>query len=338
MKPTDTINVGWVDYYNLLPLKLELQRLWRKSISFTFAPPRQINKKLRERQVDVAMGSSICLAAYKGIDMALPLGVACDGAVQSVYIGFVKSNTRVIDHIKARNYELAARCRTKIAADRHDFRGLARLIFAQTEALAFPYPPQIKLSPHSFASNSLTQIFYYLWFGADCYSRFASRSVHWAATDQADAYVVIGDEALTAAEKFAHVIDLGAVWKEITSLPFVYAVAMSASPLSRIWQQRIRNAADVANSKKLHDPQSYLQHVAETDRHSLDLCGYWRNIYYHLKEREFCGLYLFLNLYLLLPNTLDNTTMLLSDSMSTRMLHWESLANKAKENESPNLL
>src|SRR5579871_3452144 len=36
--------------------------------------------------------------------------------------------------------------------------------------------------------------------------------------------LVIGDAGFAAAERFAHVEDLGAVWHELTGLPFVYAV------------------------------------------------------------------------------------------------------------------
>lgn len=327
----DKLHIGWVDYWNVLPIKLELQRLWGRKIQFTYGVPRQINKKLRDRQLDVALGSSICLATYRGVDMALPVGVACDGEVKSVYLGFVDADARVIDHIKACNASLANLCRARVAANRHDFRDLARFIYRQVELRSYHQPPRIKLSPHSFASNSLVYILYYLWFGASCYDRFASYSAYDSA-DSADAYVVIGDEALINAGKFAHIIDLGAAWKEITDLPFVYAVAMSTSPLPRLWQQRIRSAADLATSKKLHDPQSYLQQA--NNQHNLNLCDYWRSTYYHLKERDFCGLYLFLNLYLQLPNIIDSVD---PNAMSARAIHWESLANKVRENESPSV-
>src|SRR5262249_26573241 len=36
--------------------------------------------------------------------------------------------------------------------------------------------------------------------------------------------LVIGDAGFAAAERFPHVVDLGAAWRESTGLPFVYAV------------------------------------------------------------------------------------------------------------------
>src|SRR5678809_1666740 len=36
--------------------------------------------------------------------------------------------------------------------------------------------------------------------------------------------LVIGDAGFAAAARFPHIVDLGAAWRDVTGLPFVYAV------------------------------------------------------------------------------------------------------------------
>ena len=322
-----TLRIGWVDHWNMLPMRLELTRLWPRDVELILGTPREINDKLLQRQVDVAPSSSICLLNNLNLDMALPLGVACDGRVGSVYLGFPERQTGLLEKITARTRLLAHLCRDPVADGGDNFRATARQVI--DTALSLPpiqldELPSFRASPHSATSNALTRLCYLLWFGDNNYLRhYAS---HRPAIERPQAQVVIGDEALQAAERFEQIIDLGEIWKEISGLPFVFAVWQSYKPLTNSWQRRLLQAAELASARMRIDPSIYLQELF--DDHGVDIGGYWQRIYYFLRTRELQSLYLFLNLCHLLPDTATA-----SDSLASRLVRWEGVFAGSRIND-----
>ena len=320
----ERLAIGWIDYWNLLPMRLELQRMWGDEVRLVYGTPRHINRSLLAHEVAVAPASSVCLLNHLQLDLALPLGLACDGEVHSVYLGFGAGQQELKQAIVARTQALAHLCREAVAVHRHDLRGLARVIRMQamnTPAALLPddTAPLFKLSPHSVSSNALLHILYQLWFGEENYRYFAE---HVPYEHDAQVQLVIGDEALQAVEKFPDILDLGSVWKDITGLPFVFAVWQTHTPLSERWRNRLLQAAELATARMRVEPSDYL---AQVDNYgTVDLANYWQHIYYTLRGRELQSLYLFLNLYRLLtaPHATD-------EAISTRLVRWEEQASYA---------
>lgn len=319
MAERSALRIGWVDHWNMLPMRLELSRLWSRDVELILGTPREINDKLLRRQVDIAPSSSICLLNNLNLDMALPLGVACDGQVGSVYLGFTEQHPVLLEEITARTRLLSHLCRETIAEGDDNFRAIARQVI--DTALGLPpiqltELPCFRNSPHSATSNALVRLCYLLWFGNDNYLRhYAS---HRPTNERPQAQVVIGDEALRSVDCFEQIIDLGEVWKKISGLPFVFAVWQSYKPLTSLWQRRLLQTAELASARMRTDPSIYLQELF--DDHGIDLGDYWQRIYYFLKSRELQSLYLFLNLCHLLP---DTTTA--SDSIASRLVRWEGI-------------
>lgn len=91
--------------------------------------------------------------------------------------------------------------------------------------------------------------------------------------------LVIGDRALKIRSKFSYIYDLGLGWKEMTGLPFVFAVWVSTKQLN----ERLLKSFNIANKEGL-------QHLAEVaNRESFleyDIEYYFReNIRYLISEQ-----------------------------------------------------
>lgn len=314
--------IGWVDYWNLLPMRLELQRAWGEELRLVCGTPRHVNRCLLAHEVAVAPASSFCLLNNLQLNMALPLGVACDGEVRSVYLGFGAGQQELQQAIVARTEALAHLCREAVAFYGHNLRGMARAIrmqAASTGNLLSAPSPRFKLSPHSATSNALLHVLYQLWFGEDNYRYFAE---HVPYEQDAQVQLLIGNEALQATEKFPDTLDLGQIWKDITGLPFVFAVWQTHTPLSDTWRQRLLHAAELATARMRVEPSDYLSQVDNYG--TVNLADYWQHIYYTLRGRELKSLYLFLNLYRLLTAQHEA-----DESISTRLVRWEEQASYA---------
>jgi chorismate dehydratase len=56
--------------------------------------------------------------------------------------------------------------------------------------------------------------------------------------------LIIGDRAFDYENKFAYKYDLGAAWKALTGLPFVFAVWVAIKPLSNTRKEQLKNALE----------------------------------------------------------------------------------------------
>lgn len=109
--------------------------------------------------------------------------------------------------------------------------------------------------------------------------------------------LVIGDRALKIRRKYSHIYDLGLGWKEMTGLPFVFAVWVSLNPLN----EKFIRSFNLANQEGL----AHLNEVASQANFSDYNVGYYfrHNISYILSNEHKKAMELFFNIAL--QKTLD---------------------------------
>ena len=100
--------------------------------------------------------------------------------------------------------------------------------------------------------------------------------------------VVIGDRALEQRHQCSYVYDLAGAWKQLTGLPFVFAVWVSLKPMPDTWQ-RAFDAAQAVGMGKLQEIAA-AQNYAPFDLHKY----YTQYLQYELTDRMRRGMNLFL--------------------------------------------
>ncbi len=229
--------------------------------------------------------------------MALPLGVASDGPVQSVYVGFGHEGLSGLSIVRERLALLRDIFRRALSQHEQDLRRAAQMIYDEAALLA-PVPvdqvPALTLSAASATSVSLTKLLWRLCFGEEALQRALSPGLRRAAAE-----LVIGDEALIRRPSFAQVLDLGQVWRDLSGLPFVFAVwQTSGPPVVNGLRRGILEAAELASARMRVEPAAYLtlmDGVVEVPS-SVDLASYWKVIQYRLTPTHLAGLSLWLSL------------------------------------------
>lgn len=103
--------------------------------------------------------------------------------------------------------------------------------------------------------------------------------------------VIIGDRALQAKSKFAYCYDLGAAWKSLTGLPFVFAVWAGVKSLTPDFIKQFDQANGVGFSV-LDEVVAANQHATTYDLHHY----YTDNIDYRLTPQKEEAIRLFLSL------------------------------------------
>ncbi len=104
--------------------------------------------------------------------------------------------------------------------------------------------------------------------------------------------VIIGDPAIAARAGAKHYYDLGAAWKAMTGLPFVYASWLAASQLPDSFLQKFERA-QAAGLAQRHVLAAQVQPQVP----NYNLTEYLtRQIHYHIDERAQAGRKLFLEL------------------------------------------
>ena len=102
--------------------------------------------------------------------------------------------------------------------------------------------------------------------------------------------LVIGDRALRLHGRFPHLFDLGALWREFTGLPFVFACWVSTRDLDSGFLQ----AFDEANAAGLADLDHAIRGISIPE---YDMNRYFReNISYRLDDAKREGMRLFLDM------------------------------------------
>jgi predicted solute-binding protein len=320
------LRLGWIPYWNLLPLRQELERLVGSDLEFHRGHPAQVNKWLAEAKVQLAPSSSVCLVKNSAMEVAVPVGIASLGPVLSVYLGLQQDDGELTELLHRRQALLREIFKLALQRYEGDVRSAANFIFSAADDLP-PVPtekvPVLNITPASATSTQLARILYRLWFGETNYEQRAGSNIGLSAVVSTVRPVdlLIGDEALVKRAAYRSIIDLGDVWRDLTDLPFVFAVwQCSKRPLSTQWRQRIIEAAELAQARMRVEPSNYFPDPMVVDMHGkpIDLAAYWRGIHYRLGPSHFRGLALFLALTRSMqPSAID-------DQAVVKMMRWES--------------
>jgi len=207
------VRVGCVKYLNTLPLVAGLER-WEEGELVQAVPSKLIGMLLRG-EVDVALASVIDAAAEgEGVE-ALGSGmIGSDGPTYTVRL-FSEMPAGEIGDLW-------------VDTDSHTSAVLAQVILAER----FGARPRV----HDFDARERV-------------GRGSTSEDGWPG-----AVVLIGDKVATdppPAGRYGHEVDLGAAWKEMTGLPFVYAVWTCRRGEAET--RRVRTAASVLDRQRRHN-------------------------------------------------------------------------------------
>ncbi len=218
--------LGCVSYLNTLPLIEGLAKLEGLRLTLT-APSRLIDLLLAD-EIDMGLVSIIDYQRSPESLVLLPAGmIGCDGPTLTVRL----FSSRPIDQIAAVHAD----------ADSHTSVALLRIIMAERAGTR----PQI------------------IDFDAD-----AHRAAHAqdAALPWPQAVLLIGDKVVTdspPAALYPHQLDLGEAWKQLTGLPFVYAMWMCRQSTLHADSQRIALIAAMLDRQRRHN-QMRREWIADT--------------------------------------------------------------------------
>jgi len=323
------IQIGWIPYWNLLPLQHELQRLSGGSIKMVTGHPTAVNRWLSDGTVHLAPASSITLLKTKSLELALPLGIASDGPVLSVYLGLHRHHEEFLEFISKRQRELSARFMEAKGLLGGDQRQTARRIWSAARAERPSVSmPRLHLASASAASAALTRLLINLWIGESqaahvmTQATTAKEDVSELAVDDHPIELVIGDEALQRRHEFWRVLDLGQVWQDLTGLPFIFGLWQTSSKiLPPTLRHMIAEAGSIAQARMRVEPQAFFPEnpVYGGDGNPVDLAAYWRVIQYRLGDRHMRSLLLYFSLYLEICGRPDQ------EQASERFVRWNQL-------------
>ena len=318
------IEIGWIPYLNLVPFYAELRRLAGGSLNFISGHPSTVNKWLMDGVVDLAPASSISLLNAEQLRVALPLGIASEGAVHSVYLGLHREHEDFWQFVRRRQQVLADLFRKNAGVE--DVDVLARTLVRSVPNDGQPVnTPNLLLTPASAASAALSKVLLHLWCGRDRAFRILSQAKTTSKSQLVGAQsgdrameLVIGDEALARRPEFWKILDLGQVWHELTRLPFVFGLWQTRkSTLPVGWVKIISEAAAISQARMQIEPEAYFADPMPlaTDGSPIDLSAYWSVIQYKLGPRHFKSLLLYYNLYQQVVGVQD-------DACANKLLTW----------------
>ncbi|MGB4600374.1 MAG: menaquinone biosynthesis protein [Trichlorobacter sp.] len=249
------LKVGWIDYANCRPLLLQIEnRLPGTGISLDHGVPAQLNAALAAGEIDLCISSSIEFARHADQYCVLP--GHCIGSDGPVQSVLLLTNRPV----------------QELGAER---------LLVTSESATSVVLLEILLTRH--------------WGLSGC-SIESSRLPWREALTLAPGVLLIGDAALRAAMEgdAPYCYDLGAAWKEMTGLPFVFA----------LWQ--VTQSAVAREPENLHALLALLDQARDQMPGRLEqlaavapetqwmgaglLAEYWRHITYRLDERHLAGL------------------------------------------------
>lgn len=215
----DTLRIGCVSYLNTVPLIEGLDDL--KEAELVRAVPSRLIPMLQNSEVDVALVSLID-AARSSVPMSvLPAGmIGSDGPTLTVRL----YSQVPIDQIS----------KVHADTDSHTSVVLARLLLAELH----------RLDPEFIDYDAREQIPVIK--GADLDDP--------AGGEWPETLLLIGDKVVTGsppAVRYPHQLDLGEAWKELTGLPFVYAVWMCRS--DRTEDPSVAAASAILDRQRRHN-------------------------------------------------------------------------------------
>ena len=256
----EKVRIGCVKYLNTLPL-IEGLRSWRDCEVVTAAPSGLIGMLLRG-EVDVALASVIDAVGGHGsgepchqeppVPVLLPVGmIGCDGPTLTVRVfsrGPIEKMTRV--HVDAESHTSVALLQVLMWR-----KYGVRIEVARYEAGSDGGTERRSDEGGGNAGAS----------GSDGgRERQSDGGGGNAQAGWPEAVLLIGDKVVTdapPAEMYPHQMDLGAAWKGLTGLPFVYAVWMCRGGEEET--TRVRAAAAMLDRARRHN-RTRLGWIAES--------------------------------------------------------------------------
>jgi chorismate dehydratase len=256
------MRLGRISYINCYPVYGAIDRgIERVSAEIVTGTPAELNDLLVAGELDVSVISAVAYARHAKDLVLLPdLAISCDGPVRSVLL----LSKTAVGRLGGRTVLLTASSRTSVALVELLCREVWKIEprFAEVRAEASDLDHLAEL-PH-------------------------------------DAVLVIGDPALilSARHAYPHCVDLGQEWKQLTGLPFVFAVwaaRRAADPgavrrchqtllASRDWGlahlDDLAAAASRATSVPVRECRDYFAGLdyAFTDRHLAGLTEFFRRL------------------------------------------------------------
>jgi len=255
------LQVGWIKYANCSPLLLQIRdRLSGSGVELRYGVPADLNAALSEGQIDVCISSSIEFARHADRYQVLP--GHCIGSDGPVQSVLLLAN-RPAEQLKGERLLVTAESATSVVL------------------------LQVLLSYH--------------WKLEGC--SVERTTLPWQqALASAPGILLIGDTALQAAlaDEAPYCYDLGACWREMTGLPFVYALWQVTQRAAETKSDALLNLLQLLNGARDNLPQMAAELAARADESSWmgsdRLADYWRHITYQLDERHLAGLNLFYRL------------------------------------------
>lgn len=225
-----TIRLGCVKFLNTLPLVEGLAACG--DISIHAAVPAKLSGMLERDEVDIALVSLID-AARSGHDLALlPVGmIGCDGPTLTVRL----YSQVPLEQVRRVHADTDSHTSTAL------IQVLLRRMFEASVAIV-DFDARERVTPGDQTPES-----------------------EWP-----EAMLLIGDKVVTdspPAVRYPHQLDLGAAWKDLTGLPFVYAVWMCKA--SRLDDPAIHLGAAILERQRLHNRTrlDWIVDARASDRH-----------------------------------------------------------------------
>ena len=215
----DRVRIGCVSYLNTVPMIEGLELL--PEAELVKAVPAKLISMLERDEVDVAIVSLIDAARASSPMAILPVGmIGSDGPTLTVRL-FSQVPIEQITRVHA-------------DTDSHTSVALCRLLLSEqfgvdAKVVDYDAREQMPTSPDE--------------------PKDAETPSPWP-----EAMLLIGDKVVTSsppAVRYPHQLDLGEAWKELTGLPFVYAVWMCRA--ERADDPRVRAAMALLDSQRRHN-------------------------------------------------------------------------------------
>ena len=283
----ECLNLGWISYQNLWPLKVELEESMVGKINFHEGCPVEINKLLKEGKITCAPCSSVCLLESNKRNIFSPLGVCSEGEVGSVFWGVQGNAIQFLLSLKERTDVVKRIFVESLEKHGRDSQCVAEAISREVKKLTpldHSVIPRFIFSKESATSILLSKVLMQILFGISIDEQQVESS--------STAELVIGDEALRRRGEFVEIVDLGSLWNDVSTLPFVFAVWQGDIRQSQLWSDYLVQCAHRAQNNMRYNCHKYLM----TSTFSSSLENYWKKIYYLIGDKEMLGLDIFLSL------------------------------------------
>lgn len=250
------LRIGRIDYANCTPLFMQLEKhLPATTTEIVHGVPAGLNSKLASGEIDICISSSIEFVRHAGNYCILP--GHCIGSDGPVQSVLLFSN-RPVEELAGEELLVTSESATSVI--------LLRILLARR------------------------------WGLSDCSLRVSSQPWQ-GALQQAPGLLLIGDRALQAASAgdARYCYDLGKEWKELTGLPFVYALWLinrASSQEKDADLQEFRLLLNHARDRIQCDADQLAAQAPESAWLGTQaLADYWRNaITYRLDEAHLAGL------------------------------------------------